>query len=324
MAAEPARDWLSRPLRRALQASAGAIDAARLLGPTQPPPTALTWPLSEEDRARLTIRWPRVYQWTEADTWIGPLRHGMSRLVRVVDEEIPQLHRGIVAIKVELDRALHDVIIDYSDYADCNSELLDRAALYFKMQCPPDAPPRAVPGGFVPASEQIYRYLPRLRALRDQRAFTYDVYGRFSIGYATDTRGKAIALLTDQDRFPFEGGAKMISYPGYLKEIAKARICIDLPGNGALCFRQIDYLAVGACVIGPKPPVAMPVELRDGEEIVYTKPDLSDLLDRCEQYLSDDGERERIAVNARAYFDRCLDRNQLAAYYLSTMLSALA
>lgn len=324
MPSKPAWPRISGPLRRAVSVSRGAIDAAPLLGPAQRPPSEPSWPLTEHDRARLTVRWPRVYQWSEADTWVGPIRHGMSRLVAVIPDEIPQLHRGIVAIKVELDGVPHDVIIDYSDYPDCDSELLDRAALYFKMQCPPDAHPRAIPGGFVTASDQIYRFLPRLRALRDRRAFTHDVYGRFSIGYATDTRRKAIALLSDQHRFSYEGGAKMNSYPGYLKEIARARICIDLPGNGALCFRQIDYLAVGACVIGPKPAVALPVELRDGEEIVYTKPDLSDLLDRCEQYLSDDGGREWIAANARAYFDRCLDRNQLGAYYLSTVLSALA
>lgn len=87
----------------------------------------------------------------------------------------------------------------------------------------------------------------------------------------------------------------MISYPGCLKEIARARICIDLPGNGPICHRQIDYLAVGACVIGPKPPVALPVELRDGEEIVYAKPDLSDLLERCEQV----GRRRRARTDRR-------------------------
>lgn len=324
MPSKPSGTRISGPLGRAVRAGAGAIEAAPLLGPAQHAPSELSWPLTEHDRARLTVRWPGAYQWSEADTWVGPIRHGMSRLVRVIADDIPQVHRGIVTIKVEVDGVSHDVIIDYSDYPDCDSELLDRAALYFKMQCPPDAHPRAIPGGFVPASEQIYRFLPRLRALRDQRAFTYDAYGRFSIGYATDTRRKAIALLSDQNRFSYEGGARMNSYPAYLKEIARARICIDLPGNGAICFRQIDYLAVGACVIGPKPAVALPVEPRDGEEIVYTKPDLSDLLDRCEQYLSDDAGRERIATNARAYFDRCLDRNQLGAYYLSTMLSALA
>ncbi len=324
MPPESAGPRIPGPLRRAVRAGVGAIDAAPLVGPAQSPPSQLTWPLTEDDRARLTVRWPRVYQWSEAETWVGPIRHGMSRLVRVVGDELPQVHRGIVAIKVELDGVPHDVIIDYSDYPGCDAELLDRAALYFKMQRPPDADPRAIPGGYITASEHIYRFLPRLRALRDRRAFTYDVYGRFSIGYATETRRKAIGMLSDQTRFSYEGGGKTISYPGYLKEIARARICIDLPGNGALCFRQIDYLAVGACVIGPQPAVALPVELRDGEEIVYTKPDLSDLVDRCEHYLGDDGERERIAANARGYFDRCLDRNQLGAYYLSTMLSALA
>ncbi len=148
-----ARTRTSGPLRRAVRAGAGAIDAASLLGPAQPAPSELTWWLSEQDRARLTVWWPRLYTWSEADTWVGPIRHGMSQLVRVVVDQIPQLHPGIVEIRVELDRVPHEVVIDYSDYPDCNPELLDRAELYFKMQCPPEADPRALPGGFVPASE---------------------------------------------------------------------------------------------------------------------------------------------------------------------------
>ncbi len=105
--------------------------------------------------------------------------------------------------------------------------------------------------------------------------------------------------------------------------MARTKIGIDLPGNGDFCFRLIDYLSIGVCVIGPKPRTEFPVPLVDGEHIVYCKPDLSDLVPLCRRYLADDRERTRIARNARDYFDRYLHRDQLARYYLHRFFEAV-
>jgi hypothetical protein len=310
--------------RRMAKLARGGVDACRLLGPVQRPPGQLTWPLEPEDRSRLEVRWPRRYEWPHAGRWVLPLRHGMERLVSVVEHDIPQRHQGVVAIQIKLDDTVHDVILDYWDFPHYDPELLDRVSLYFKMQCPPDADARVIPGGFVPRSEQLYRYLRRLRRTRARADFEYHAYGRFGLSFATTVRSRAISMLAAQDRFRYEGGAKLIAYPSYLREIARSRVCVDLPGNGFLCFRQLDYLAVGSCVIGPKPRVVYPVPPVDRREVVYAREDLSDLIELCERYVFDDAARERVAANARAYFDRYLHRDQLAAYYLYTAVRRLA
>lgn len=301
----------------------GAIDVARLIGPETRGPPELTWSLSDEERSRVEIHWPRRYEWTYAPLWAEPVRRGMERLVRVVEKDIPQVHKGVVAIRMKLDGSVHDVIVDYSDYLTYDASLLDEVPAYFKMQCPIGADPRIIPGGYTPGSERIYRYLRRLRSIRSRQRFRFEVYGRFGLARARDIRSQAIQMLKSQSRFRYEGGSRKVTYPSHLREVASARVCVDLPGNGPLCFRQIDCLAIGSCVIGPKPAVVLPVPLIDRQEIVYTKDDLSDLVDLCKHYLEDIEARERIARNAQAYFDRYLHRDQLGAYYIRAVLCRL-
>jgi glycosyltransferase involved in cell wall biosynthesis len=184
--------------------------------------------------------------------------------------------------------------------------------------------PHLVPGGYVPADPALYTYLGRLRALRDRRDYAHDVYGRFSLDYAPAVRQRAHELLSRQPHFQYEGSLQRVRYSRFLREVARSRICIDLPGNGDFCFRLIDYLAVGACIIGPRHGTALPVPLIEGEHIIYAKDDLSDLVDLCRQYLADDERREAISRNARRLFDDHLHRRSLAAYYLHTILCLAA
>ena len=97
-----------------------------------------------------------------------------------------------------------------------------------------------------------------------------------------------------------------------------------MPGAGDFCKRLVDYLAVGSCVVRPPPSVRLPVKLIDGEHVVYCASDLSDLGDVCSHLVRDDVERERIARNAREFFDRYLHRRQLATYYVSKIVDARA
>src|SRR5690606_4568761 len=120
-------------------------------------------------------------------------------------------------------------------------------AVYFKLQHRKGGYgiDNVVPGGYVPASSEIYGYLPYLRALRDRRRFRQDVAGRFGLQAAADVRRRAMGALAAQTRLSYGGGAKL-RYSRSLVEIATSRVCVDLPGNGPLCFRLVDYLAVGA------------------------------------------------------------------------------
>ena len=127
-------------------------------------------------------------------------------------------------------------------------------------------------------------------------------------------------MLSEQSAFGFTGSTQRVRHGQSLREVAQAKICIDLPGNGDFCFRLIDYLAIGACIIGPAHRTVMHVPLVDREHLVHCEPDLSDLVSLCKRYLQDDDERRRMTSNARSYFDRYLHRDQLSAYYLHIAL----
>src|SRR5262249_18290776 len=131
---------------------------------------------------------------------------------------------------------------------------------------------------------------------------------------------EAVQLLSNQSSFHYEGGLSKVRYSRFLREVARSKICIDLPGNGDFCFRLIDYLAVGTCVIGPRHRTLLHVPLVDRKHIVYTQDDLSDLIELCMFYLKNDEARENICQNSRLFFDQYLQRDQLAAYYLSCCL----
>jgi hypothetical protein len=175
----------------------------------------------------------------------------------------------------------------------------------------------------VTASPVVYRYLRVVRALRGRPRFACDVHGRFGLRFEVETRRRAFEILSGRSDFRYcgslfryEGGPEKVPYTRYLGEIARSKVCIDLPGKGPLCFRLADYLAVGACVVGPPPAAQLHVPLVDGEHFVSCEADLSNLGDVCARLVREGRERERIARNARDYFDRYLHRRQLAAYYL--------
>jgi hypothetical protein len=83
-------------------------------------------------------------------------------------------------------------------------------------------------------------------------------------------------------------------------------------------------LAVGACIIGPPHRTTMHVPLEDRRHLVYTKEDLSDLVDLCGYYLENRDERLALRAQSRLFFDRYLHREQLAAYYLNRAVNLLA
>ena len=109
----------------------------------------------------------------------------------------------------------------------------------------------------------------------------------------------------------------------YMDEMCDARVCLDLPGRGETCFRLIEYLAVGACMIGPELETELPVPLETGVHLVRVPRNLDGLVHGCEQLLSDVSRREAIGRAAADYFDRYLALEQLGAYYVDTFWRTL-
>jgi hypothetical protein len=275
-----------------------------------------SWPLREEALSATTVRWPERYGWPLADTWLDPVRRGLARWVRVETAAIEQPYRSVAIFHVVLDGAAHEVALDYSDFMPLEPEAVSRCPVYFKMQHASEGYGYAnvVPGGYI--SRDVYPFLGRARSRRDRREFAHDVYGRFSPN--RPSRRRALSALTSQSAFAYLGGPRIVRYSRSLRETAAAKVCVDLPGRGDFCFRLLDYLAIGSCVVGPPHRTVLHVPLVDGRHIVRVSEDMSDLVEVCARYVRDDDAREQVARQARDFFDRYLHRDQIGAYYLHT------
>ena len=287
--------------------------------------SAPSWPIASEICQNLQIRWPADYRLLVDAKWLEPIRLGLLQWVTVERVPMPHEHENLIQFEVVSGDKILPVAIDFADRTPIRESVADDVALYLKMQYHADGYGRenVVPGGYVANDDKVYRYLPRLRNRADNRAPKFDVYGRFGTEFAQDTRRRAMELLNTQDRFQFEGGMVRMRYSRFLREVAASRVCIDLPGNGDFCFRLVDYMAVGACIIGPRHGNILPVPLEDRVNIVYCRDDLSDLVDLCQHYLHRTDERRAIVSASRSYFDRYLHRSQLATWYLHHIVQRL-
>jgi hypothetical protein len=276
----------------------------------------------------LTIRWPSVYRW-HPGRWVGPILAGFDELgVRVERADLPQPYQGIVVFEASVERGSLPIVLDYFDAPELNEGAVAEAALYFKMQFDRAgySDPGVVPGGYVAGNRELYRRLRLFRQLR-RLPRRSDVYARFGLRFGAELRCRAVEVLRERPDLTFagglthyEGGPPPISYRRYLHELGRARMALDLPGRGDLCFRLVEALALGVCVIRPSSRVQLHVPLVAGEQVVECSADLEDLGDVCSRLVRDDAERERIARNGREYFDRYLGRRQLAAYYVHEIL----
>jgi len=308
---------IKKPLKRAiLRLQSPARDSA--------------WRLSAADLRGVALRWPATLEWPPGWAWVEPLFYGLGFQVPLVVTEIPQCLAGTVIIEMQRGHRTFRIAINCSDYPDFTNMGTDSGAkegldLEFKMQYrvggySNDA---IVPGGFISDSVLVDLYARGPRRQRDRQRFSWDVYGRFGLQFATAVRTTAITALQNQNRVSFFGGGKKVAYPEFLSEVARSKVCLDLPGNGPFCFRLINYLAVGACVVSPPHATVMPVPLEDRKHIVYTRPDMSDLVELCEQYANDSQARESIMRESREYYRRHLYWRSLSSYYLRTMLDRL-
>jgi hypothetical protein len=284
-----------------------------------------TWPVPDELRSRAVVRWPSSYEWPAAQKWVGGLRASIAAELPLRSAEIEQPYEGVVLIEFQLDGVTHEVAIDYFDHERLLEEVVSRCPLLFKMQYAVGGygHSHVVPGGYVPGHPHIYSYLPGLRHLHDHASRRFDVYGRFGLGYATDTRRAAVDLLRKQNTFGYEGSLVTRPYAAYLREAALSRVCIDLPGNGDMCHRLVDYLAIGCCVVRPMPRTRLHVPLIDGTDIRFTKDLESGFIGACAELVDDCARSARIGLAAREYFDRYLHVDQLAGYYVDRCLAQL-
>jgi len=266
----------------------------------------------------LVIHWPRTYQHPNARPFVEPIRQALARLAPLVRSAIDQPFAGLVICGLELRGLMHYMALDYYDFPHVNEAAAAKVEAYFKLQFRVEgyAARNVLPGGYVSGGSVLYRHWCRLRSLHNSRPPQADVFGRFGLRFSTDIRQRAIEILSADPRFTFSGGVRRTEQSRYLREMALARVCIDLPGQGPFCYRLVEAMAMGCCVVGPPHAARLPVPLQNGVEIAYCAPDLSDLRDVCWRYVSDEQARRAVGSRAAAYFDRHLHPIRLAERYL--------
>jgi Glycosyl transferases group 1 len=265
------------------------------------------------------VRWPLQYEHPLGGIFTRPIREGFDAVASVVAADIPQAYKGIVMIEIDHGDGPRRVAIDYYDFTFVNHQCAGEVDTYFKLQYQPGGYPEFAnvqPGGYVTDKPFLYAHWCRLRALRHQARPTSDVFGRFGLSFAGPVRGSAIEMMQSERRIVYSGGTRRTQHSRYLREMARARVCIDLPGQGPFCCRLIEGLAMGCCIVAARHAGEMPVMLRDGVEIVYCEEDLSDLADLCVAYAQDESKRAPIEAAAARYFDENLHPVRMAERYL--------
>jgi hypothetical protein len=85
----------------------------------------------------------------------------------------------------------------------------------------------------------------------------------------------------------------------YLQELASCKIGLNFRGAGWDTLRYWEIPALGGFMISQYPNIKIENNYVDGEDIVYCKDDLSDLVELCEYYLEHEEERIRISKSAK-------------------------
>ncbi|MBK5189843.1 MAG: glycosyltransferase family 1 protein, partial [Gemmatimonadaceae bacterium] len=284
-----------------------------------------TWALTAAERARLRITWPTTYQWVHAGAFADTVKQAFARLGVLRSVAMPQIHPGIVQLFCELDGRTHIVALDYTDRAErVNQKALDECSLYIKYQYLESgyADSRIIPGGYSVSSPHYYRYYRHFRKRRaDDRLI--GVLGRFSYKFQGALREKAVRLLSSADDIHFVGAGSRVRYSRFLREVASARLSLDLPGNGPFTFRVPEFLGLGTCLVSPRYATRLHERLVPGVHYVEIADDLSDLLDVCRYYLAHEEERAKIASAGQEFFERYLHCDHMASYYARNMIDRL-
>jgi hypothetical protein len=324
----PIDTWLRR-FRHASRPSAWAALAQQLAWETRwrvsgRSPVEPTWPIPDHIAPRLTLLWPRRYSWTNAPRWVEPIRRGIAQHIAVRIAEIPQEPGNIVHLLVTDGDSCLKVGIDYDDPSDLHGSApsLD---LYFKLQYRRGGYEHShvVPGGYVSPKSAVYEHVDRWREWRENQQKHFEVLGRFGLYPEADVRRDILHRMNEQRRFSFEGGATRTTSWEHMQDLCRSKVCLDAPGRGELCFRLVECLAIGSCIVGPTLENELHVPLQDGIHHVRVNRDLSNLVETCEALLESPDKRAKLATAAMDYFDRCLRPEQIGGYYIDQCVRTL-
>ncbi len=319
---ERAARYLASPTRALRYASARYHEARWRRKAWGPPPPESRWKLGPGVRESITIGWPHLG--AKPGVFTATLQQAFRQTFRVEEIDAPISDRAIARFEVRHSGGVIPVVLDFRDKDDLVEEHVPSSAVYLKMQFRQEgyAERKVMPAGYVTGLDLVIPALGDLRARRDRASEKFDVYGRFGMHSAESIRRSAVQALSNQADFQYEGGVEIVRFGQYLLEMAESRICLDLPGQGVFCYRLVDYLSVGSCIVSVRHTNRMHVPFTDGHDIAYVDRDLSNLLEATRYYLARPDERRKLVRNSRDFFDKYLHPVQLVRYYVKSALEA--
>jgi glycosyltransferase involved in cell wall biosynthesis len=217
--------------------------------------------------------------------------------------EIFELRRGDANVRCAF---------DYSDYPIVSTYILGQVDIYFKCVAPVGLlPPKVVSVGYFAGNASLLAKA-RGKILKHPPQKKFDVYGRF--GSWTDSQPFRQAIVNNlrNSSLSYTGGFSVRVYPAYLKELMRARIALDVPGQAPLSYRLAEAMALGALVVCRKPACVLPEEMVDGVHYVAVKDDGSNVVEVCQELLEDEERRQKIVNEAMIFFDRNFSPQSMA------------
>ena len=184
---------------------------------------------------------------------------------------------------------------------------------------------RIVCGWNIGVAGRMRRELRR-GALRMRARKTIDVHCRVGYGAPGNRdwywrqRSACVEILRSMSRRvvasgDHRGGAGLVSERRYMRELSRSRVVVSPFGWGELCWRDFEAMSRGCLLV--KPDVShletWPDVFVAEETYAPVRWDWSDLREVVARYLDDEGERRRIAGNARRAYAACLREGPIVA-----------
>jgi hypothetical protein len=214
----------------------------------------------------------------------------------------------------------------YGEFESRHYELIGDGDLYFCVNLTHDdyQAGRALPLGQCAAPSFDYQYLdqlPRLRMIRDQECYDWDIVAMMRAGlhdYRVNairrirriTRWKsltAVAPFRPENQIPSSVQGELLPFIDHLEAQCRSRLCLALPGVGNVVhldwsWRHTELLGMGCCILTIKP---QNVWIGDPQDCwIECRRSLSDLVQKIHYWLPRDKEREEIAARALAYYEQ--------------------
>lgn len=239
--------------------------------------------------------------------------------------------RGLILLEVAIDGKRKKVWFDIADHKRMFPQVILNGELYFKVQCHRD---HLSNKNVRPIGQSVFRpdlyfeMVDKLRKLKDEKSYLYDVMGVFRehpkldrrqcVDIVLQQKWKAFVRLfafPGRQSIPVNEGRTQLSYENHLESQARAKISLSIPGRGHKCFRDTEVLGMGGCLLVLESGYVSQEKL-DKKCWLTVKPDFSNFVEVVDYYLKHNDEREEVARNGRAYFDKYLSPEAMANNFL--------